>query len=116
MAQAMANVLSNAAAHTPQDTVVDIACRAFQDRIRLVISDNGPGIPVETLPHLFTKFYRAPGASPGGVGLGLPIAKAIVEAHSGTISVAGGTTQGACFIIELPTETQPEVPVEPESV
>lgn len=114
MAQAIANVLSNAAAHTPEHTGVDIACRAGRDRIRLAILDHGPGIPAEVLPNLFTKFYRSPNAPTGGVGLGLPIAKAIVESHGGTIFVAAGTTQGACFVIELPTELQPEVPAEPE--
>ncbi|MCX6834971.1 MAG: sensor histidine kinase KdpD [candidate division Zixibacteria bacterium] len=116
MAQAMANILSNAAAHTPEHTRVSIACRASQDRIRLAILDDGPGIAADVMPHLFTKFYRAPGAPTGGVGLGLPIAKAIVEAHGGTITVAAGTTQGACFVVELPTELQPEVPAESGSL
>jgi len=116
MAQAIANVLSNAAAHTPAQTSVGIACSALHERIRLSITDDGPGIPAGALPHLFTKFYRAPGAPPGGVGLGLPIAKAIVEAHKGIISADSDTKRGSCFTIELPIESQPEVPAEPEDL
>jgi two-component system sensor histidine kinase KdpD len=114
MAQAIANILSNAAAHTPEHTGVEIACNFIHARISLAISDHGSGIPAEALPHLFTKFYRAPGARPGGVGLGLPIAKAIVDAHGGTVTVSAVITRGTCFVIELPIEPQPEVPAEPE--
>ena len=78
--------------------------------VRLSISDNGPGIPKEDLPHIFDRFYRVDrarvrGISTGGTGLGLSICQAIIHAHRGTIEVTSEIDRGTTFIITLPTVT-----------
>lgn len=110
--QALANVLGNAAAYAPAGTPIEVECRGAGNRIRIEVSDSGPGIPEEALPRVFSKFYRAPGAPSGGVGLGLAITKAIVEIHDGTIAAANREQGGTRFTIELPVESQPEIPPE----
>jgi signal transduction histidine kinase len=69
------------------------------------VSDNGRGIPPESLPHLFEKFYRVPGAehTAQGTGLGLSICARIVEAHSGRIEVQSQPGEGATFTVYLPS-------------
>jgi signal transduction histidine kinase len=66
------------------------------------VSDNGVGIPTEALPHLFERFYRVPGASGDGSGLGLSIVKSIVEKHKGRIHVDSAPGAGSTFSIYLP--------------
>lgn len=78
------------------------------DHVRLVIEDNGPGIPPEDLPHIFDRFYRVDrarmrGTTTGGTGLGLSICQAIIHAHRGTIEVTSELDQGTAFVITLPT-------------
>lgn len=114
MTQALANILSNAAGYSPVGSPVQIACRAAKSCLALTISDSGPGIPEKELPKIFGKFYRVPGAQSGGVGLGLAITKAIVEAHGGAVTVANRQAGGASFSIDLPLDVQPEIPGEDE--
>lgn len=78
------------------------------DHVRLVIEDNGPGIPPEDLPHIFDRFYRVDrarmrGTTTGGTGLGLSICQAIIHAHRGAIEVASEVDRGTTFVITLPT-------------
>ena len=107
--QAIANLLSNARLHTPPGTTVTTAVRTDRTAdgaatVELTISDDGPGIPRDLLPHLFERFVRADKSrsrETGSFGLGLSIAASIVESHSGTIdarSESGTTT----FSIRLP--------------
>ncbi len=71
--------------------------------MRVDVSDNGRGIPVEHLPRLFEKFYRIPGASrPGGAGLGLAIVREIITAHGGRVDVSSLPGQGTTFAFTLP--------------
>ena len=114
MTQAVANILSNAAAYSPKGTPIEIGCRNAGNWLRIAISDSGPGIPDSELRKIFSKFYRVPGAPAGGVGLGLAITKVIVEAHGGRLTANNRQPSGACFEIALPVETQPEVPTEAE--
>lgn len=73
--------------------------------IKLIVSDNGIGIPKEEIHHIFERFYRVDKSrhkETGGIGVGLTIAKSIVESHGGTIEVRSKPNQGSIFIITLP--------------
>jgi two-component system, OmpR family, sensor histidine kinase BaeS len=107
--QVLNNLVTNALRHTAQGEVV-LGATAVDDRVALSVRDSGEGIPAEDLPFIFHRFYRADKARPRGVtldedgsasGLGLAIAKAIVEAHGGAIQVASTPGQGAIFTITL---------------
>lgn len=110
--QSLANLLINAATYSPPGTEILIQASHENESVCLRVSDQGKGIPEEALPHIFEKFYRVPGSKPGGTGLGLTIAKSIVEAHGGTISVKNQIPNGAEFTISLPVENQPHGPTE----
>ena len=114
MTQAIANILSNATVYAPKETPIVIGCRKVGSWLSITVSDCGPGIPDSELPKIFSKFYRAPGAPAGGVGLGLAITKVIGEAHSGKLTATNRQPSGACFEIALPVEAQPEIPTEAE--
>jgi two-component system OmpR family sensor kinase len=75
---------------------------------RLKISDSGPGIAPELRQHLFERFtqWNVNGTEPGSAGLGLAIAKEIVEAHGGRIFVDSAPKEGTCFTVELPAEPE----------
>ena len=107
MEQVLVNLLLNAAVHTPPGTPIQINAEAGEKEITLTVADQGPGIPPEALPHLFDKFYRAPGAAAGGSGLGLSIVKGFVDAHGGTVSAQNRPGGGAEFTIRLPLNEAP---------
>ncbi len=109
MQQALANLLLNAAVHTPTGTAIWIQARQEKSELILSVADNGPGLPPELLPRIFDKFFRAPNAPAGGSGLGLAIVKGFVEAHGGQIAAANRPSGGAIFTIKIPqTEKPPE--------
>jgi two-component system sensor histidine kinase KdpD len=112
MQQALANLLLNAAVHTPPGTIVQVRASGQNESLVLIVTDNGPGLPPEALPHIFDKFYRAPAAPAGGTGLGLAIVKGFVEAQGGRVEAANQPQGGACFRIYLPLVTPPPVSVE----
>src|SRR5262249_4298128 len=90
MSQVIHNLISNAIKYTPEDGKVRLTTEAAGNQIVIRISDTGMGIPAESLPRLFGKFYRVPDekhSAVKGTGLGLAIAKAIVEQHSGEIRI-----------------------------
>ncbi len=102
--QAVANLLANARVHTPAGTVVTSSLRQDGDHAVIVVADDGPGIPEELRPRLFERFARGDSSrsrATGSTGLGLAIAKAVVDAHGGEISVetAPGVT---AFTISVP--------------
>jgi PAS domain S-box-containing protein len=98
----LSNLLTNALRHTPRNGEVRVTCRSSDTRVAFCISDNGPGIAAEHLPHVFEKFYRVTTPTvPAGAGLGLAIAKEIVEAHGGTISAESTPGHGATFTFTL---------------
>lgn len=106
LAQAIGALVANAARHTPIEAHVIVRGTNSGGRVRIVVADDGPGIPPEHLPHVFERFYRAdPSRSRagGGSGLGLSIVQAIIEAHGGTAAVASETGHGTTFTLELPT-------------
>jgi two-component system sensor histidine kinase BaeS len=90
----LTNLVSNAVRHTPAGGRVTVRAESTRDGVVFEVSDTGPGIDPEDLPHVFDRFVKS--ADSGGAGLGLAIAKSLVEAHGGTISAersepAGGT-------------------------
>ena len=100
--QVLLNLLTNALHHTPAGGRVGLRAHRQDGGVRLVVSDTGPGIGPEEIPRVFDRYYRAPAQDPGGVGLGLAIAKAYVEAHGGTIWVESELGRGTSFYVELP--------------
>ena len=95
-------LVDNAIRHSPADGRVGVAVRAETNGASLMVEDDGPGIRPEDLPHLFERFYRAPGAPGGGTGLGLAIAAWIVDRHGGRIDVSNRVEGGARFVVSLP--------------
>jgi signal transduction histidine kinase len=99
--QALVNLVANAHYHTPPGTRITIGGWHTADGVELQVSDNGPGIPQDAREQLFDRFYRADAATAGS-GLGLNIAKAIVERHGGRLWVESAPGQGATFSALLP--------------
>ena len=102
MQQALTNLLSNAALHTPPGTDVRVSARCEKETLVIDVADRGPGIPAESTPRVFEKFYRGPGAPTGGTGLGLSLVKGFVEAQGGHVSAVNRTGGGAAFTIRIP--------------
>lgn len=97
-----ANLVSNALRHTPAGGTITLAADPAGDRVRFSVSDTGPGIPPEHLPLVFDRFYRVPGTTSDGAGLGLSIAREIVDAHGGEIHAESPPGGGARFWFDLP--------------
>src|SRR3954468_20000946 len=95
-------LVDNAIHHSARGGDVDVTVRAGEDLAWIEVADQGPGVRGEDMPHVFDRFYRAPGAPSGGTGLGLAIARWIVEKHGGRIGVANRDAGGAVFRAELP--------------
>ncbi|MDH4224947.1 MAG: PAS domain-containing sensor histidine kinase [Deltaproteobacteria bacterium] len=105
LTQVIINLLSNAIKFSPLGGVVRVALTAGEGRIRLAVSDDGPGIPPAFQGHVFEKFtqHNIPGAKKmGGTGLGLNISKTIVQKHKGTIGFRSIPGKGTTFYFELP--------------
>ena len=96
------NLLSNALKHTPPGGRVTVSASAGEDWVRFQVSDTGEGIPAPFLPRLFEPFFRVPGReSETGAGLGLAIAKEIVEVHGGSMTAESGEGEGSTFAFTL---------------
>jgi len=103
--QVLANLLSNAAKFSPQGATIKISSICTGERVRILIKDNGPGIPEDFRQHIFGKFLQADASlacSKGGSGLGLHIAKQIVEKMGGSIGFDTQTDKGTIFWVEFP--------------
>lgn len=105
MMQVMHNLLSNALRFTPEGGSVTITARERKDRLELAVSDTGKGIPADTLPHIFERFYQGDSArqqqAESSSGLGLAIVKAIVEAHRGEVAIVSALGQGTTVTVSL---------------
>lgn len=103
MSQAFANLLDNALKYTPEGGKVQLACRATANTATVLIRDTGMGIPATDQPHIWERLYRGDKSrTQRGLGLGLSLVKAIVEAHNGTVAVESDAGQGAEFVITVP--------------
>ena len=105
---ALRNLLENAINYSPEGGTITLASTRVGERIRLTVTDEGPGIPEADLPRIFERFYRADKArsraarDPGGTGLGLAIVRHLIELHGGKVSAANGKDRGAILSVELP--------------
>lgn len=110
------NLLENAAKYAPPGTLIEIAGRTRDGMVEVSVCDQGPGLPPDKQRTLFEMFVRGvPESATPGVGLGLAICRAIVEAHGGTISASNRPEGGACVTFTLPTGTPPTIEEEAES-
>lgn len=96
----------NAVKYTPAGTTVTLSCRRVHDGgTEFIVADNGPGIPADELPHVFEKFFRGRSAADNtGTGLGLHLARSVVESHGGNLTVRNVAKGGTEFTIRLPAE------------
>lgn len=107
LTQVLVNLLSNASKYSPAKSAIDLAVEMGDNQIRLSISDRGPGIPQTERSNLFRQFVRLdlPGEEQVGTGLGLSVAKAIVDRHGGHIGVDERAGGGSTFWFTLPLQT-----------
>ncbi len=105
LSQALSNLVDNALKFTPTGGKVSLSVKADSASLHLQVSDTGPGIALEDQPHLFTPFFRSisPGWKAPGLGLGLSIARSIVETLGGQINLVSQPGQGSTFTITIPT-------------
>lgn len=100
--EALSNIVKNAFDHTKAGCTITVGWHCFGQIVQITVRDDGSGIHPEDLPHIFKRFYRSRfSKDTEGVGLGLPLAKAIIEAHSGTIEVDSTLNRGTVFTINL---------------
>jgi signal transduction histidine kinase len=104
--QALEALLDNALKHTPEGTQVEVKTRLDAGQVTISVSDNGPGIAPEVLPHIFDYFFRGESHRPqsSGMGLGLGLARNLITAHGGTLTVTSELGVGTTFQITLPLE------------
>jgi signal transduction histidine kinase len=100
--QVLSNLVGNAVKFTPAGGTITLAAVRSDGPVRCSVSDTGPGIPPAQIPRLFGKFWQAKRGDGRGVGLGLAIARGIVEAHGGTIEVQSELGRGSVFMFALP--------------
>lgn len=108
LAQVLGNLVSNALRYTLQGGRITLAAQQHADGVHLMVQDTGTGIAPADLPYIFDRFYRSDDAretNEGESGLGLAIAKSLVEAHGGTISVTSTLGEGSAFVVTLPVKS-----------
>lgn len=107
LSEALDNIVKNALDHTKQGDTIHIKWKSFLSTVQIIVNDNGCGIHPEDLHHIFKRFYRSRfSKDTQGVGLGLPLAKAIIELHDGTIEVDSELGIGTSITINflIPTK------------
>jgi signal transduction histidine kinase len=102
ISQVLSNLVGNAVKFTPREGLITITAERQDAEVRFAVIDTGPGIPAEQLPHIFGRFWQAKSSDRRGIGLGLAIAKGIVEAHRGRIWVESSVGLGSTFYFTLP--------------
>ena len=102
LGEALINLLDNAFKYTPSGGSVDLTVTGESGWLRVEVADSGPGIPPEEAPWIFERYYRGGGVSAEGAGLGLAIARGIVERHGGSIWTESEESPGARFVFKVP--------------
>lgn len=102
MDQVMTNLLENAARHAPAGSEITVSSARWRDALEIRVSDHGPGVPPDERERVFEPFVRSETGREGGAGLGLSIARAIVENHGGKIWIEGGPGGGAVVVFRIP--------------
>lgn len=116
--QVLVNLLENAARYTPTGCQIEVIAQATGNRVEILIRDNGPGIPTGSESKIFDKFFRGSTVAPDGrrgVGLGLAICRAVIEAHGGKIAATNRPEGGAEFVVTLPCDEAPPL-IEAEAI
>jgi signal transduction histidine kinase len=106
--QVLFNLVDNAVRFTPEGGDVRVTAHRVNGSVQIAVADTGAGIPAEHLPRLFERFYRADPArsrDDGGTGIGLAIARSVVEAHGGTIRAESEPGRGSVFTFDVPAST-----------
>ncbi|MEU1799515.1 HAMP domain-containing sensor histidine kinase [Streptomyces sp. NPDC019937] len=114
--QAVGNLVANALRHTPSGGAVFLRAHQAGDEVLIEVADTGSGIAAEDLPHVFDRFWRADKSRcrrTGGGGLGLSIARKLVQAHGGTVTASSTLGEGSVFTIRLPRVPPPAPPTAP---
>jgi signal transduction histidine kinase len=112
LGQVLLNLLSNAHKYTPAGGEITVRLRRRGPEAVVAVEDNGPGISLEEQERIFERFYRPENGSTQanvGTGLGLPIAKALIELHGGRIWLQSEPGQGSAFFVAVPRECAPAV-------
>jgi two-component system phosphate regulon sensor histidine kinase PhoR len=112
LSQVLLNLIDNGIKYTPAGGRVTVRARLEDKGLRVEVEDTGIGIPAESLPRVFERFYRVDKARSremGGTGLGLAIVKHIIEAYGGNVGVASQPGQGSRFFFTLPVVTEGEI-------
>ena len=104
--EVIANLLTNALRHTPRDGSVELSAESAGDGATISVRDTGTGMPPEQLQRVFDRFYRSPGSP--GTGLGLPIARSLVEAHGGSMTATSEPERGTTIRFTLPSSLAEE--------
>ena len=108
--QVLTNLIENAAKYSPPDTEIRVSADVSDGTLRVSVTDDGPGVSRDALPRLFEPFFRARGVRGGGSGLGLAVARGLVEAHGGRIWAENRSMGGASFSFEIPAEASMPAP------
>jgi len=101
LGRVLRNLLANAQKYGRDGGCIGVRVEDASNQVRIFVTDDGPGIPVEDQERIFERFYRVGGSATAGTGLGLAIARGLVELHGGTLSVESTPGQGSTFIVAL---------------